>query len=701
MTRPVMKRDVLTLLRSAIALHRSGSLDAAASVYLEALQKDPDCFDALNLLGAAELQRGNLTAALSWLDRAVRMVPSSADAQANRAGVLRELGRSAEALECLNKAITADAFHVGALTNRAAVLLDQSEAPAALESVTRALALDPDHPPALFNQMSALRALGRIGEALTVCEKALRLVPSHPELLSHHAALLRSSGRPRDALAACNRALRLNPADAVTQANRAHALSELGQLSEAVASYRRAYALNSHLPYLAGWLLHSRLLIADWDELDELRTRIATGIDAGEPVCEPFVSLFATDDRQRLQRCANIYAQHQWGSVRSALAASFNLPVQRIRVGYFSADFHEHPVAQLCVGAIEHHDRSRFEVVGFELGPPVADSMRERLRKGFDRFINLDDCSDAQAAELVQRFGIDIAVDLGGYTRRSRTGIFAHRAAPLQVSWLGFAGTLGAPFIDYLFADGVVTPDEHAANYSETIVRLPHCYQPNDDQRGIDERVPSREELGLPAESFVFCCFNNQAKITPEAFALWMRILRRVPGAVLWLLEQGAATTQALRRHAQSHGIDPARLVFAPRSPPAEHLARHRAADLFLDTWPYNAHTTASDALWAGLPVLTCPGESFGSRVASSLLLAVGLPELIADSSASYEQYAVMLASDRGRLDAIRRHLGVSRTDHALFDTAHFTTGLMTAYEVIWQRHCDGRPAAPLDLSRV
>ncbi len=686
------------MLRSAMALHRAGMIDAAVNAYLPILQRDPACFDALHLLGVAELRRGNLELALVWLDRATAVAPSSVDAQVHRGAVTAGPWAQCRSARGVGRAIAVDPYHVGALTNRAAALLDQGQPAAALASVVQALALDPEHPPALYNHMSALRALGQTSEALVVCEKALRMLPPHADLLRHHAALLRDAGRTNEALAASDRALTLNPTDEGLLVNRAHALSELGHHDAAASIYSKAHALNGAMPYLPGWRLHAQLQVADWDGLDVLRAEIAAGIDEGRPVCEPFVSLLASLDRRRLRRCAELYARHQWGSLQPVRRTQARQS-KRLRLGYFSADFHEHPTAQLCAGAIENHDRRRFEVVGLELGPPIGDSMRTRLRAGFDHFINLHDCSDSEAVEVARRLGIDIAIDLGGYTRRSRTRIFALRAAPLQVSWLGFAGTLGAPFMDYLLADGVVVPHEHGADYAEKIVRLPRSYQPNDDKRRIAERWPSRGELGLPAGAFVFCCFNSPAKITPEVFAIWMRLLRRLPSAVLWLLGHNTAAMQRLRRHAQSHGIDPGRLIFAQRLAPAEHLARHRAADLFLDTWPYNAHTTASDALWAGLPLLTVMGETFGSRVAASLLHAVGLPELVTASESEYEERAVALASDPEQLHGIRARLGERRQTHELFDTTRFTRGLMAAYEAIWQRHREGLAPAALDLT--
>jgi predicted O-linked N-acetylglucosamine transferase (SPINDLY family) len=677
------------LLTAAVASHRAAEIDRAVAGYVAVLERQPSCFDALHLLGVAQLQLGHPVKALEWLDRAVAVNESSAAAHAHRGAALRELVRSAEALSELNRALELDPAHVGALGNRAAVLLDQGDPASALESADRALVLDPDHAASLYNRASALHALGRQREALDACERSLRIVPPNADLFSRYAALLRDAGRTPEALRACERALSLRPADAALLANRGHLLAESGQHAAAAESYRHAHAIDPSMPYLSGWRVHTQLRIADWNGLNELRQEISAGIDAGRLVCEPFVSLLLPLNRRRLRRCGELHARslngpttHHGPPLHASAAQK-----RRLHIGYFSADFHDHPTAQLVVGAIEHHDRSRFEITGFALGAPIDDSMRARLRSGVDRFVDLHGRSDAQAAEISRQLGVDIAVDLGGYTRGSRAAIFLERAAAIQVAWLGFPGTSGSAAFEYMLADEVVVPAAHAADYSEEVIRLPHCYQPNDLKRQVSDDTPTRASLGLPSTAFVFCCFNNPAKITPEVFAVWMRLLRGVPESALWLLDENAEATKQLRRHAQAHGVDQRRLVFAPRKPAPEHLARHRAADLCLDTWPYNAHTTASDALWAGLPLLTMRGETFASRVAASLLEAVEMPELITNSPSAYESLAMELATDRERVAELRQRLDVQRTSCPLFDTAHFTRDLESAYLTIWERH--------------
>jgi predicted O-linked N-acetylglucosamine transferase (SPINDLY family) len=341
---------------------------------------------------------------------------------------------------------------------------------------------------------------------------------------------------------------------------------------------------------------------------------------------------------------------------------------------------------------LELHDRSRFELVGIDFGPVADDAMRTRVRACFDRFIDVRTLSDREVAQLSRDLAIDIAVDLKGFTEDARPGIFAERAAPVQVSYLGFPGTMGAGYIDYIVADEVVIPAASRPLYSEKVVSLPDSYQVNDRKRRIADGTFTREELGLPADGFVFCCFNNDYKVTPSTFDGWMRILRRVEGSVLWLFEDSAMAATNLHKEAERRGVGAERLVFARRMAPHDHLARYRNADLFLDTLPYNAHTTASDALWAGLPVLTCAGEAFASRVAASLLSAVGLPELITTTPAAFEALAIALASDRARLGRVRATLAANRPTAPLFDTPRFARHIEAAYQEMHERRLAGLP---------
>jgi predicted O-linked N-acetylglucosamine transferase (SPINDLY family) len=371
----------------------------------------------------------------------------------------------------------------------------------------------------------------------------------------------------------------------------------------------------------------------------------------------------------------------------------------RIRIAYLSADFHSHATAALMAGVFESHDRTRFQTVAISFGPDDRSEMRARLMPAFERFVDVREKSDPEIATTLRQMEIDIAIDLKGYTQDSRPGILAHRPVPIQAGYLGFPGTMGADYIDYIIADAVVIPPEHESFYTEKVVRLPDTYQGNDSKRRIAERTPTRAEAGLPETGFVFCCFNNNFKILPDMFAIWMRLLACVEGSVLWLIEDNAAAARNLKREAVARGIAADRLVFAPRVNLDVHLARHRLGDLFLDTLPYNAHTSASDALWAGLPVLTCLGTGFAGRVAASLLQAVGMPELVTQSLEAYESLALKLARDSGALDALKAKLARNRMTQPLFDTTRFTRNLEAAYLAMWERHRSGLPPAGFAVS--
>jgi predicted O-linked N-acetylglucosamine transferase (SPINDLY family) len=420
---------------------------------------------------------------------------------------------------------------------------------------------------------------------------------------------------------------------------------------------------------------------------------VAEGLRAGRSVSPPFQALVLSPGEAGAAIAARLWSEHGFPAAKSPLWQGERYAHERIRVAYVSANFHDHAVARLMAGVFEHHERARFETNAISFGPDDGGVLRARLAHAFDRFIDVQSEGAEAIARMLREMEIDIAVDLMGFTENSRPGIFAHRAAPVQVTYLGYPGTRGADYLDYLIADAIVAPPEQAAHYAEKLVHLPHSYLPADDCRAIGERVPSRIEAGLPAEGFVFCCFNNVYKITPSIFGIWMRLLREVEKSVLWLSQADASAIRNLKREAEARGVAPDRLVFANFvKSDAEHLARLKLADLFLDTLPYNAHATASDALWAGVPVLTAPGVGFPGRVAASLLRALGMDELIAPSLDPYAALALQLARDPAALGRIKMKLAQHRTTHPLFDTVRFTRDLERAYVAMWERAQRGLP---------
>ena len=538
--------------------------------------------------------------------------------------------------------------------------------------------------------------LRQFDKALSAYEQAAQLDPMDAETWSNTGITFFELKRYEEAITFYDKALAINPHYAEALCNKGNALNELKRYEEAIVCYEKALSINPNIDWAPGVWAFLKLKISSWNNLDGNLIVLLNKVAAGEKVSQPFPLLAISDDPLLHRQASAIFAHYQYPT-NLALGPISRYPQEhKIRIGYFSADFHNHATGYLMAELIELHDHQRFELIGISFGPYHRDQMQVRLEQSFDRFIDASAMSDMQIAGLSRELKIDIAIDLKGFTQNCRTGIFAYRAAPVQVSYLGYPGTMGADYMDYLIADRVLIPEPSQAAYSEKIVYLPNSYQVNDRQRVISDKVFTREELGLPAQGFVFCSFNNNYKILPATFDAWMRILKAVEGSVLWLYEDNKTATTNLRHEAESRGIDSSRLVFAERMPLPEHLARHRVADLFFDTFPYNAHTTASDALWAGLPVLTLMGQSFASRVAASLLNAIGLPELITTTIQDYEALAIELAKNPEKLKALKEKLAHQRLTTPLFDTPQFTKDLEQAYLQMVQRYQADLPPAHL-----
>jgi predicted O-linked N-acetylglucosamine transferase (SPINDLY family) len=488
--------------------------------------------------------------------------------------------------------------------------------------------------------------------------------------------------------------LALKPGDPLLLYGRGNALSVLKRYDEAIRDCQAVLARDPDYPYARGVLIQSKLQACDWRGLDEQAETIRAGIAAGKRVVTPFNLKALSDSPVEHLQCAKCWIAHEVPPAPKPLAGTATrYRHDRIRLAYVSADFTNSAVASLMAGVFEHHDRQRFETIAVSFGPPDKVPMRLRLEAAFERFIDVRARSDVDIATGLQTMEADIVVDLMGLTGECRSGIFAQRPAALQVNYLGFPGTMGAPYMDYILADATVSPDEQQSHYAERLVALPHCYLPTDNHRAVAERKPIREEAGLPVSGFVFASFNNAYKFNPAMFDIWMRLLREVEGSVLWLPQNNDYARRNLCHEAQSRGVAPDRIVFAPLiADPAEHLARLSLADLFLDTAPYNAHTTAIDALWAGLPLLTLLGHSFASRVAASALKAAGLPELITTTPREYEGLALALAREPARVQAVRTKLARNRATAPLFDTASFTRDLETAFITMWERQQRGEP---------
>lgn len=659
--------DINQLLSQGFAHHQQGRLAEAEAHYAAILRIMPQHFDALHLSGVIAHARGEDARAEQLIRKAIKLNPVYSDAWSNLGQAIAAQDRPAEAVKAYD----------------------------------RALALNGENVPALFNRGSALVDLERFADALADFDKVIVLVPGHAEAHNFRSVALCGLELFGEAIAAANRALELKPDFVEALINRAVALRMLSKPGQAMQDLTQAFTLDPEFNYPRSLLYATRAAVCDWTGINQLMPEARKERAGGGKLqgAQAWDVLCVTDDPDDIRMISRDVARRM---VRHIGARE--KPVKprrhadgRIRIAYISSDFGEHPVAQLINHALELHDRSRFEVHGITLSRrpgPQAD----RIRNACDHYHDIVALEDEEATRIIRDMGIDIAVCLNGYTAGERNGIFARRAAPVQVNFLGFAATMGADFMDYIVLDPVLAPPGSDRFYTEKVVRLPHCYQPSDTTRSIAERPMTRAEWGLPEHGFVFCSFNNNYKIQPDVFACWMRLLKQVEGSVLWLRKGQEEARDNLKAAAAAHGIDPERLVFAGFADLPEHNARHRMADLFLDTFPYNAHTTANDALWSGLPVLTLAGTCYHSRVAASLLHAIGLGELVTTSLADYEALALSLARDPERLAGLTRRLREDRDSSALFDMPGWVSAMESAYREMMARARSGQKPAAITI---
>ncbi|HYM18084.1 MAG TPA: tetratricopeptide repeat protein [Micropepsaceae bacterium] len=603
-------------------------------------------------------------------------------------------GDLAEAARLYGAILTADPRHFQALYLLGFVRFQQGAFDQAEKLIADALKINPRSPDAFYNRGCALQRLQRASEAVSCFDSAIRLKPDYDEAWTNRGVVLLALRDYAGALASFDRALSLKPRDREALSNRAGALFELKRFGDAAEAYGRLLDVAPDFPYALGTRVLCRAYACDWRDVEQERARLFAELSRNKPVLQAHAATLLLDDPELQLQCARNWVAERYPPAKEPLWRGEHYRHDKIRLAYLSADFHAHATAYLIAGVIEQHDKAKFETSAISFGPDDKSEMRARLERGVDRFIEARAKSDREIAELIRAMEIDIAVDLKGHTQEGRPGVLAFRPAPVQVNYLGHPGTMGAPYIDYFVADEVVIPPESRAHYQEQVVYLPGSYQANDSRRAIASRTPSRAEEGLPEEGFVFCSFNSCYKITPEIFGLWMRLLRDVPESCLWLLEDNADAVRNLKREAEARGQDPARLIFAPRRPLEQHLARKKLADLFLDTLPCNAHTTASDALWAGVPVLTFKGSTFAGRVAASLLSAVGLDELVTCSREEYEALARRIAGDPHMLSDLKTKLLRNRSTYPLFDTIKTTRNLEAAFTTMVERYRNGVTSA-------
>lgn len=725
---------------SAVLLHASAAALLAHGRHSEAIEQltrllthHPNHFPAHFMLGSALAKTRQHEAALASYDRALRLNPQLAEAHLDKGTIYFADRRYHDALSAYDDALAVRPGLAEAWLGRGYTLIQLVRHDDALAAMEKALTLRADFAEAWVGYGNALLDLNRLQEAAAAYDRALAARPNLAAAWSGHASILVRSGQHRKAEAAFDRALAADSTFAEAWLGRGTLSLSLGRHDEAMAAIDRALALNPSLPN--AWLARGQVsylekryddALADWNKVLALDSE-ASGVAAAclrirmhhcdwtgyEAACgsarsavqngrivAPFMFVAIPSTATEQLQCARLWIESSFRSVRDPVWRGERHDHDRIHIAYLSADFHEHATSQLMAGVFEHHDRSRFQVTGISVGPNDNSNMRRRIEAAFDRFIDAKPRGDDQIADLIRAIEVDILVDLKGYTQDARTGVLAMRPAPIQVNYLGFPGTIGAGFIDYIIADRYVIPEQAYDCYAEKVVWLPDSYQANDRRRAIADTATTRADHGLPENAFVFCCFNDNYKITPAVFSCWMRILGAVENSVLWLFEDNPTASDNLRREAAARGVGQQRLVFARRLPNTEHLARHRCADLFLDTLPYSAHTTASDALWSGVPVVTCLGETFAGRVGASLLNAIHLPELVTTTLAGYEELAIKLAENPAELAGLNAKLARHRLTTPLFDTARFTHHIEAAYALMMERRRAGLPPEHIRVPR-
>ena len=648
---------VTNLIQRGLALHQEFRLEEAQLIYEQALRVHPHNFDALHFLGILLTQISHYEQAHQVLSKAIKLNSKNPACYNNLGITLKELKRISEALYNFNKAI----------------------------------ALDPSFPEPYNNKGRVLHDLKKYDDAVLNYDKAIKLKPENAEPYCNKGISLKELNRLDEAIFNFNRAISIKPDYLEAIYNKGISLQELKHFGEAFASYEKAFSIKSDYDFLIGLLLHAKMLICHWEDFDQLQNTLLQNIHSGKKASTPFSLLALTDSPSTHKLCSEIYSREMHPANNLLGGIPKRLKKNKIRLGYYSADFWNHPVSILIAELFETHNKDKFELIGFSVGPNIQDEMRERLMSSFDQFFDVGSQSDQEIAKLSRLLDIDIAIDLGGFTKNARTNIFAYRAAPIQLSYIGYLGTMGAEYFDYLIADSTIISRDSEPLYSEKIIYLP-SYQVNDRKRRISNKAFTRKELGLPDSGFVFACFNNTYKILPATFDGWMSILKAVEGSVLFLYADNQLTEQNLKKEAEKRDIEPERIIFGQRLPFDEYLARYHMCDLFLDTLPYNAGTTASDALWVGLPVLTLLGKSFPARYAASLLKAIELPELITYTQEEYESLAIELGTNPEKLATIKQRLTINRLTTPLFNTPLFTKHIEDAYTKVMERYWSNLP---------
>jgi len=661
----------------------------AIKCYKSALAIKPDYAEAYNNLGIAFKALDKLDQAIESHKNALIAKPDYAEGHNNLGIIFLEVGMLEEAVQSYEKALLINPTYIEVHNNLGVALKDLGRISEALESYKNAIAIKSNYAEAHNNLGITLMDIGKLDEAVSSYKNALTAKPNYAFAHNNLGVALNGLHRLNEAAICFDKALSINPYYAEAHSNRGNLMTDFDKFDEALLSYEQAWELKPDEDYIIGNILHTRMHLCEWDEISNHLKDLTKKINKGKKVIGPFAITALIDSPELQRKATEIYANDKF-PISNALPKIGRYPKhKKIRIGYFSADFREHPVSTLTVGLYEKHDRNQFEVFAFSFGPDTNDEMNLRVKTGVDNFYDVRVMSYKDIAMLGRSLELDIAIDLGGFTQNARTGIFAMSVAPIQLSYIGYLGTMGAKYYDYLIADRVIIPEENQQYYSEKIVYLP-SFQANDSKQSDSVTSFKRQDLGLPKEGFVFCCLNNTYKITPTTFDSWAQILANVENSVLLIFASNKSAQINLTKELVHRGIVSSRLIFGKHLLRPGYLGRYKTADLFLDTQPYNAVTTSSDALRMGLPVLTCLGESFASRIGSSILNAINLPELITTTQEEYEALAIDLATNPKKLKVIKDKLAKNLPSAPLYDTLLFTKHLESAYKAMYGRYHEG-----------
>jgi len=675
-----------------------GSLDYALKSFKMAVFLDKNNDAYYNNIGITFQKKGAQDDALIAYEKAITINPNNPEYYNNFGTILEKKEKFEEAIKVYNKALHIRPDYAEVHYNMGNAYKGQGELEQAIESLGKALTFNPKYTQAYNNLGNILHQQGKIDEAIEMFQKAISISPNRPELYCNLGYAFNAKEKIENAILALRKSISLNPNFFQSYLNLGNILSNQGKTVDAIYMYNKALVISPDFETVRSQKLHQQANICDWNSIEDDRIFISQ-LGVQKQFVTPWSLLSLEDNPLNHKKRSEIFAKIKYPQKAIPLNTLISKYKKRIRIGYFSSDFYDHATMRLMSKILTLHDRQKFEVFAYSYDLEKNDEMKTNLINSVDVFDDVSQMSDKDVALLARQDEIDIAVDLKGHTQNNRSGIFAYRAAPIQINYLGYPGTMGADFIDYLIADLTIIPEEYRNYYSEEIIYMPHSYQPTNNNRLISQKEMTRSDMGLPEDSFVFCCFNNSYKITSVEFDIWMNLLKQVEGSVLWLLKTNKWAQANLRKEAENRGVNQDRIIFAEKLPQAEHLARQKLADLFIDTFNVNAHTTASDALWGGLPVVTKIGKGFASRVAASLLNAIDLPELVTDNEKDYESLILELAHNQDKLIKIKDRLVMNRISKPLFDSEMYTKHLENGYQQIYQNFIDGNKPKTININ--